>query len=73
MKGRRWALAKASAAMGDESVRMALPIDMKKPKVAPDPAIYCPRVLMMPFVPAPYLKMFTVPNIKPIITPTAAQ
>ena len=30
MKGRRCALAKASATIGDESVRMALPMDMKK-------------------------------------------
>lgn len=30
MKGRRCALAKASATIGDESVRMALPMDIKK-------------------------------------------
>lgn len=31
------------------------------PKVAPDPTIYCPRVLITPFGPAPYLMMFTEP------------
>ena len=31
------------------------------PNVAPEPAMYCPNVLMTPFDPAPYLKMFTVP------------
>lgn len=56
--------------MGDESDLITLPIDMKKPKVAPDPSMYWPRVLMMPFGPAPYLKMLTVPKMKPMITPT---
>lgn len=32
------------------------------PKVAPDMAMYCPRVLMMPLGPAPYLKMVVVPG-----------
>lgn len=33
------------------------------PKVAPDMAMYCPSVLMMPLGPAPYLKMVVVPAI----------
>lgn len=32
------------------------------PKVAPDMAMYWPRVLMMPLGPAPYLKMVVVPG-----------
>ena len=32
------------------------------PKVAPDPAMYWPRVLIMPLGPAPYRKMLTVPG-----------
>ncbi len=32
------------------------------PNVAPEPAIYCPSVRMMPLVPAPYRKMLTVPG-----------
>jgi hypothetical protein len=78
--------AKASTACWETvSVRIALPIDMKKlgggnvradsgggkrqrevtahPKVAPDPSINCPRVLITPFGPAPYLIMFTDPVI----------
>jgi hypothetical protein len=31
------------------------------PNVAPEPAMYCPSVRMIPFGPAPYLKMLTVP------------
>lgn len=31
------------------------------PNVAPEPSMYCPSVRMMPFGPAPYLKMLTVP------------
>jgi hypothetical protein len=31
------------------------------PKVAPDPSIYCPSVLITPFGPAPYLMMLTDP------------
>ena len=34
------------------------------PNVAPDPSMYCPSVLMMPFGPAPYLKMLTVPELR---------
>lgn len=30
----------------------------------------CPSVLMIPFGPAPYRKMLTVPKIKPMMTPT---
>lgn len=33
------------------------------PKVAPDMAMYCPSVLMMPLGPAPYLKIVVVPAI----------
>lgn len=33
------------------------------PNVAPDPSMYWPNVRMMPFGPAPYLKMLTVPKI----------
>jgi hypothetical protein len=82
--------------MGDPSVRITLPMPMKKldeefvslclslsrntflsfslslslagipshvtnPNVAPDPAMYWPSVLMIPFGPAPYRKMLTVP------------
>lgn len=32
------------------------------PKVAPEPSMYWPNVLMMPLGPAPYLKMLTVPG-----------
>jgi hypothetical protein len=64
--------------------------DLTYPKVAPDPSIYCPSVLITPFGPAPYLMMLTepgrkleglsivqerhpcaIPNINPMITPTA--
>lgn len=31
------------------------------PKVAPDMAMYCPSVLMIPLGPGPYLKMVVVP------------
>lgn len=34
------------------------------PKVAPEPSMYWPSVLMMPFGPAPYLKMLTVPELR---------
>ena len=33
------------------------------PKVAPDPSIYCPSVLITPFGPAPYLIMLTDPTM----------
>lgn len=33
------------------------------PKVAPEPAIYLPRVRMTPLGPAPYWKMVTVPSL----------
>lgn len=33
------------------------------PKVAPDMAMYWPRVLIIPLGPAPYLKMVVVPAI----------
>ena len=83
MMGRRCARKKASCMIGEGwSVRMTLPMDMKKlrmelgqlvsfksarerarshPNVAPEPSMYCPRVRMMPFWPAPYRKMLTVP------------
>jgi len=71
IRGRRRERAKASAAIREvESCRIVLPIDMKNPKVAPDPSIYCPRVLITPFGPAPNLMMLTEPKINPIITPT---
>ena len=41
------------------------------PKVAPDPSMYCPKLRMTPFGPAPYLMILTDPKIKPIIAPTA--
>ena len=31
------------------------------PNVAPDPTIYCPKLLITPFGPAPYLMMLTEP------------
>ena len=34
------------------------------PKVAPEPSMYWPSVLMMPLGPAPYLKMLTVPELE---------
>lgn len=37
--------------------------DQPYPNVAPEPSMYCPSVLMMPFGPAPYLKMLTVPKL----------
>jgi hypothetical protein len=60
--GRRWARIYMSCSLGSASDRMTLPMDMKKPKVAPEPAMYWPRVLMMPLGPAPYRKMLTVPE-----------
>ena len=36
------------------------------PKVVPDTAMYCPRVLMMPLWPGPYLKILTVPTDDPV-------
>lgn len=33
------------------------------PNVAPEPSMYWPSVRMMPFGPAPYLKMLTVPRL----------
>jgi hypothetical protein len=38
--------------------------DLTYPKVAPDPSIYCPSVLITPFGPAPYLMMLTEPGGK---------
>lgn len=86
MKARLWARRYASSTMGEESDRMTLPMDMKNlyhvsarpcgggidtdPKVAPEPAMYCPSVLMMPLGPAPYRKMLTVPKTKPMMAPT---
>lgn len=69
--GLRFDRAKASAASWEiVSVRIMLPMDIKNPKVAPEPIIYCPSVRPTPFGPAPYLMMLTEPNIKPIMTPT---
>lgn len=48
---------------GEASLRMTLPMDMKKPNVAPDAAMYWPSVRIMPVVPAPYRKMLTVPEV----------
>lgn len=43
--GRLRACIYASVNIGDgPSVLMTLPIDMKKPNVAPEPSIYCPNV-----------------------------
>lgn len=41
------------------------------PNVAAEPAIYCPKVRIMPFGPGPKRIMFVAPNIKPMIRPTA--
>ena len=38
------------------------------PNVDPDIIIYCPRVLMMPLAPGPYLKMLTVPADQPLFS-----
>lgn len=71
MIGLRRDRAKSSAACCETvSDRIILPIDMKKPKVAPEPAMYCPNVLITPFGPAPYRMMLTEPNMKPMMTPT---
>lgn len=51
--GRRCARMYSSCILGSPSDRMTLPIDMKKPKVAPEPSIYWPSVLMIPLGPAP--------------------
>ena len=47
---------------GGASVRIMLPIDMKKPKVAPDPTMYVPSIRNGPCVPAPYLMMLKPPG-----------
>lgn len=79
---------KASVRIGELSVRIVVPIPMKKlfrcqqmsrahsrphthPKVADDPSMYCPSVLIMPFGPGPYLIMFVAPKMNPMISPTA--
>jgi len=43
---------------------------MKKPKVAADPAMYCPKVRIIPLGPGPNLMILVAPNIKPMINPT---
>ena len=35
---------------------------MAHPNVAPDPAMYCPSILMAPCGPAPNLTMFVAPG-----------
>lgn len=49
---------------------MTLPMPMKKPNVVPEASMYCPIVLMTPFVPAPKRKTVTVPQMKPMMAPT---
>jgi len=49
---------------------MTLPMDMKHANVVPEPSIYCPRVLMTPFGPAPDLRIVTEPKMKPMMRPT---
>lgn len=44
-------------------------MDIKRPNVAPEPAIYLPSVRITPFG-APTWKMVTVPMMKPMIAPT---
>lgn len=60
----------ASIASLSLSVRMVVPIAMKKPNVAAEPAIYCPSVRIIPFGPGPYLMMFVAPKMKPMMRPT---
>jgi hypothetical protein len=87
--GRLLALANASIACACVSVRIVVPMDMKKlfgqlvctsyvvfdsiayPKVAAEPAMYCPNVRIIPLGPGPNRMMFVAPNIKPIMRPTA--
>ena len=69
---RRWMFGSDDAANGHEEtgepgeISLA-PLSAAKegawtnPNVAPEPSMYCPNVRMMPFWPAPYRKMFTVP------------
>jgi hypothetical protein len=45
------------------SVRMVAPIAMKKPKVAPDVAIYCDNVLIIPFGPGPNRIILVAPGM----------
>ena len=61
----RLILIRASYAIGffpdGASVLITLPIDMKKPNVAPEPSIYVPSILKGPCVPAPYLMILKPP------------
>jgi hypothetical protein len=45
------------------------------PNVAPDPSMYWPSVLIIPFGPAPYLKMLTVPerHVRHVLTPLKSE
>lgn len=36
-------------------------LSMAYPKVAPEPSMYCPKVLIAPFGPAPYLMILSPP------------
>lgn len=69
--GRLLILLKASVMMGELSVRIVVPMAMKKPKVAADPIIYCPSVRSIPLGPGPKRTMLVKPKMKPMIKPTA--
>ena len=84
-----WAWAKAAVMIGELSVRIVVPMDMKKlsnvsmvaqgsigfprayPKVAAEPSMYWPRVLIMPLGPGPKRMMLVAPKMKPMTRPTA--
>ncbi|EAT92346.2 hypothetical protein SNOG_00851 [Parastagonospora nodorum SN15] len=70
MVGVRLILLKASVAMGELSVRIVVPMAMKKPKVAADPIMYCPNVRSIPFGPGPKRTILVKPNMKPMMRPT---
>jgi hypothetical protein len=44
---------------------------MTYPNVAAEPAMYCPKVRIIPLGPGPNRMMFVAPNIKPMMMPTA--
>ena len=66
----RWVCSNGASDGHEESWDCTLtlsPPQVKKPsatdpKVAPDPSMYCPSVLITPFGPAPYLMILTEPS-----------
>lgn len=79
----------ASVRIGELSVRIVVPMPMKKlpsvsihlkcsifpayPNVAAEPSMYWPNVLNNPFGPGPYRMMFVAPKMNPMMRPTAVE